>query len=383
MAMTTAPTASPPVEIVASNLDGFIASPPAAVRIAVDGKALLGVPDLHVLAIGVNRYRDVRRNLDHAGSDASTLGEALKAAGRKYYRNEPNVVVVPEKDVTAARLTALFEELGKRVKATDVFVFFIAGHGKTLRGDYYFVPPDLASFDQNAILAGGFGPEQWREWFARIKAEKSVFIFDICESGSAGATCKTRGGDYDTSYRRLADATGRVVLMAASDQQVAVEGYRGHGVFTYAMLEALAKADRNGDNEIELMELIEHVDARVPEISRALKACQASGPADFCQKPEVNLDRRPFYTLVPRYPDILAHPESGDVAVIPTAPTHVVLRDVDVLDNATRGSVASKLRRGDQVTRIETVGEWMLVARDGAVLGYIQNGPDTLLQLNR
>jgi hypothetical protein len=51
------------------------------------------------------------------------------------------------------------------------------------------------------------------------------------------------------------------------DDQPALEGYRGHGVFTYALLDALARGDRNGNGLIEVTELIEHVDGLVPEIT--------------------------------------------------------------------------------------------------------------------
>ena len=66
---------------------------------------------------------------------------------------------------------------------------------------------------------------------------------------------------------RLIQATGRTTLTAALDDQPALEGYRGHGVVTFAMLDALARGDLNGDGLISLTELIEHVDDPVPEIT--------------------------------------------------------------------------------------------------------------------
>ena len=53
--------------------------------------------------------------------------------------------------------------------------------------------------------------------------------------------------------------------MAASEQQLAVEGYKNHGVFTYALLEGLAKA--GGDDKVQLFDLADYVETRVPEIA--------------------------------------------------------------------------------------------------------------------
>src|SRR5262249_56166321 len=106
--------------------------------------------------------------------------------GKGLYRKEAKVVVVPDEEVTSDRLNKEFEELGAKVKATDVFVLFIAGHGKTVGGDYYFLPRDVGQFTDEGIRANGFGPQHWTAWFSKIKAEKSIWIIDTCESGSAG-----------------------------------------------------------------------------------------------------------------------------------------------------------------------------------------------------
>ena len=41
---------------------------------------------------------------------------------------------------------------------------------------------------------------------------------------------------------------------------IGVRGLRGHGVFTFAILDALARADTNSNGLIELAELIQHID---------------------------------------------------------------------------------------------------------------------------
>ena len=46
---------------------------------------------------------------------------------------------------------------------------------------------------------------------------------------------------------RLTRATGRTFLTATTDDAPALEGYRGHGLFTYSLLDALDKADTNNN----------------------------------------------------------------------------------------------------------------------------------------
>ncbi|MGA7326222.1 MAG: hypothetical protein WBX25_17490 [Rhodomicrobium sp.] len=88
--------------------------------------------------------------------------------------------------------------------------------------------------------------------------------------------------------------------MAAGPQQIAAEGYRNHGLFTYALLEGLAKA--GNEDKVQLYDLAGYVQTRVPDPSRELSVCDAKGPREYCKKPIVRLGERPNYPLAPRYP---------------------------------------------------------------------------------
>jgi hypothetical protein len=81
---------------------------------------------------------------------------------------------------------------------------------------------------------------------------------------------------------RLNEATGRPVLTAAAADQPALEGYppgspQRHGVFTYALLDALVNGDTNNDGKIELSELTAHIQTLAPKLSRELRG--GRGPA--------------------------------------------------------------------------------------------------------
>ncbi len=193
------------------------------------------------------------------------------------------------------------------------------------------MPPSLPGFSEEEIARQGFGPKELSTWFETIPSLKSIWIFDTCEAGSAERmpAFLSRGGALeDAALHRLKDATGRTIFMASSEQQSAIEGYHNHGVFTYALLEGLAKA--GSADQVQLFDLADYVTARVPEISRELNACEAKGPKDYCQKPVVALGHTPNYPVLPRYPKVLAM-LGADAPQISTKPTHVVFQETPLL----------------------------------------------------
>ncbi len=368
------------IEVSAENGQGLVQSLAARVTVKVDEKALKGAPDLYILALGVDDYKEVKRRLQFAVADAKGLSTALATAGKDFYRTEPKVMLLRDNEVTGDRLDHAFDQLGAKVRATDVFVLFMAGHGKTVGGDYYFLPRDINQFTDEGIRANAFGPKQWITWFAKIKAEKSIWIIDTCESGSAGRIFSARGSsDYDAAYKRLKDATGRTIFMSASEQQLAVEGYRGHGVFSYAFMEGLARADQGNAQVITLLGLMNYVDNRVPEISRDMKACEVTRPDDYCQRPVVEYGKL-NYPLVPRYPEILNVLNSTGIVVIPKIPTHIVLPPGAELFAQARGANREReLQPGESVTVVSTKEGWAEVAQNGKIIGFAQE--DRLLKL--
>jgi uncharacterized caspase-like protein len=100
-----------------------------------------------------------------------------------------------------------------------------------------------------------------------------ILLFDTCESGAlVGGYTRSRTDvpASEAAIGRLHEATGRPVLTAAAEGKPAFEGYQGHGVFTWALLDALKNGDSNGDGYIELSELVAYVQDQVPKIAAKL-----------------------------------------------------------------------------------------------------------------
>ena len=167
----------------------------------------------------------------------------------------------------------------------------------------------------------------------------------------------TRGG---LEQLAAVGRTGRTTLTAAMDDQPAREGNRGHGVFTFALLAALARGNRNRNGLVEVTEFLEHVMASY----RRSRTRPGSAPDNPLAVP---------FALTKQLPSLA--PAPGEEMIISPAPTHVVSEPVEVLKSAgATGSVVQKLDPVTTWTLIRTDQGWALVAKDGKALGYVAAG---------
>jgi WD40 repeat protein len=351
------------VEVVAYNGANLVASAPARAKVTWTGTEPSVPPRLYMLTVGINDYLDGALRLTYAVPDAKALAAALSEAGIGHYESVL-VTKVLDSDATAAKLDQVFADLAGRVRPRDVFVFFAAGHGKTLDGRYYFIPHDLRYQNERSLARDAIGQDQLQAWFARIPARKAVLMFDTCEAGSLTqrTAARTRGGlEQKAALGRLIQATGRATLTASTSTQEAYEGHGGHGVFTFALLDALARGDLNGNGLVELAELIQHVDGLVPAITE-----KRWGARQFPQMDAYGAN----FPLARQVPALA--PAQDDAIIIPVKPTHVSTEQLAIFKDAGgAGAVLEQLPPFTTVTLVRSDGGWVLVARDGKVLGYV------------
>ena len=365
------------IEVVAYNAKGLIASVPARIILKGTGSVAQVKPRLFVLAIGINDYLDSRLKLNFAAPDARAVAASFEKAGSSLYESV-NVRTVLNEEATASKLDSVFRKLGSEIRASDVFVFFVAGHGRTLNGKYYFIPQDFRYRDQNSYVQSGISQEQWQIWISLVPARKSILIYDTCESGTVTAdtmVVAARGTrqveEQEVAYEKLRQATGRTILAASTDTQPALEGYRGHGVLSYAVMDAIQSAPVNAGGLIEVTSLIGHVDTKVPEFSY-----QAFKQRQF---PQAKFSGSNF-PIVQRT-TVLAGAASAAVSAVPTKPTHVVIAPATVRSAPdARSTAAAQLPAGAQVAIVRREGGWTVVVRDGKELGYVEESALVALQ---
>jgi uncharacterized caspase-like protein len=177
-----------------------------------------------------------------------------------------------DEEATATGLERIIQEISAEMNPRDTFILFAAAHGYSNNGRFYLLPQDYqGGTDPTALTSRAIGQERLQDWIAnRIKARRAIILLDTCESGALTngyAHSRTDAPASEAAVGRLHEATGRPVLTAAAAGKPAFEGYQGHGVFTWALIDALFHGDTNGDGLIELSELATHVQNTVPKIS--------------------------------------------------------------------------------------------------------------------
>ena len=227
---------------------------------------------LHVVAIGINEYKNPDYRLNYGVPDAKAILGFFDNGQHRLYKSIEARQLLDKK----ATKRAIVKRLKKLAKAEpqDTVVLYMAGHGDTLDGEWYFWPYDLVRPEgERERRKKGLSRTELLDLVAGVGAQKVLMLIDSCKSGAA---LTTRGVAADRkALSQLARAAGVHLVAAAGQQQFATElAELGHGVFTYAVLEGLAGgADTApGDGNVRIYELLGYIDRRIPEVSRQYKA---------------------------------------------------------------------------------------------------------------
>jgi hypothetical protein len=227
---------------------------------------------LYILAIGVEKYPGLGKHcgsdgtsscdLSFSGADARALVTAVENRLRPTHEKVVKRVLVngagAENEPTATNtLNAI--DLLREAKETDTVLLFIAGHGFNDGPNYRFLPT-------NAELAGdtprGATVVPWyalQEAVETAKGRRILFI-DTCHSGNA----------YNERLGNAAYHANIIAYTAARFDQLSLEDPKlGHGLFTYAVVEALeGKGGFAVKHQISTKELAEYVMKRVEELAK-------------------------------------------------------------------------------------------------------------------
>ena len=345
------------VEVTAYNGAGLLATLPLRITVDKFGATTTERPRMHVLAIGVNKYRMPEYQLNYAVNDADEFTKAMTAVSKGLFAGV-DVTTLKDEKVTRDDIAAAFNQISTATKPGDVFVLFLSGHGVSVDGRYYYYPQNL-DFAAGQNYQNGIGQDLWQEWLAKIPAQKTLLILDTCESGGASGIIKGASA-RETAMDQLQYATGQNLIAAAGSSEVAREGYKNHGVLTYALLEALSQQPKEGGEEkVKVGMLADYVEERVPDITQSVWGVP--------QRPVRRLTGSDF-PIGFRTAGLL--PAAGED--IPTQPTHVLIRNETVREMPAKDAPGGlTLDAGTQVRVIDLVGDFAKIARAGKKLGYV------------
>lgn len=250
----------------AFNAAGTVESRPDEIAVASTAAAARK-PELYVLAVGVDSYRDGSMNLKFAADDAKAVAGIFEPG--LFAKVHPTTLT--DAGATKAAILKALGDIGAQATAQDAFVLFLAGHG-TLVGDvFYYLPHDANLQSDETVKDTGISAVQLSERIADIPAVKQVVVLDACHSG-ASARLMTRSVELPKAQQALARNSGSFLIAASSPEQKAGEVEAlGHGVLTYTILEAV----KPGSGVTTVNGLLRTVSDEVPRVAeRYLKLQQ-------------------------------------------------------------------------------------------------------------
>jgi WD40 repeat protein len=225
-------------------------------------------PNFYGLMVGVSDYKDDRLDLKYPTKDSKDVGKVMEAAAKKllntstenhvkmYYVNSEvkgeNGFTTPER----AGVKMALESIAKEAKAEDVVMIFFAGHG-VMEGDkdkrFTFLTAE--STKENLVGISTKDLEQWMSGENGYLPNKTILIFDACNSGQATEELMAMARDDDETQRirqveDLKDKSGMFIMSASAANQSAYELPRyGHGLLTYSLLKTLKTSSSTLDEE--------------------------------------------------------------------------------------------------------------------------------------
>ncbi len=246
------------------------------------------------LLVGINDYsqtvtktggRGLFRNLECAVRDAEELASAWDAQqrGALYRGVQLTTLPAPGRPATRQAILDALKALAKEVGPDDRVIIFLSGHGD-LAGpekdkEFVFCCP---SYDPKQYATTGLTSHDLYEALAAIRCRKVVFL-DACHSG-------------DLALNPVRDLTpggqGPIIVSACDQAESSWEEGKllKHGLFTYALLEAMSKgfdeADQDPkDGQLNVPELYEYIRNRVAQLTEEIKKPPQT-PVCFPPEPE-------------------------------------------------------------------------------------------------
>ena len=346
------------IEITAYNGAGLITTPTFRITVDKFGATTEERPRMYVLAIGVDKYRMKDYELHYAAEDADSFAKAIETVGSDLFANVIPTVLKNEQ-VTAAAIGKAFEQIGAAAKPSDVFVLFLGGHGKSVEGRYYYYPQSL-DFAAGQTYQDGIGQDQWQEWLAKVPAQKTLLILDTCESGAAGGLIRGADSARQTAMDQLEHATGQNLIAAAGSSQSAIEGYKGHGVLTYAVLDALTKKEGTvSEEKVKVSMLANYVDEHVPEITQKVWGVY--------QKPVLKVSGNDFPIGIRAAVLTETEPDTEYIGK-----GFILMRNERVRELPKDDAAGERqLEAPTVVDVVKFEGDWALIAVEGQKLGYV------------
>jgi uncharacterized caspase-like protein len=218
------------LEVRAASADGALEGTPARLVLSCARRAER--PDLYLLSVGVNRYRQESLNLQYAVGDARAMTELFQQRGKPLYRTIQATTLVDD-GATRAAIRQALGEAARRARPQDVLVVFLAGYGRKVGQRAYFIPHEFRFRDgktvEEDIREQGLALDVLGDDLRAVAAGRRLVILDCGYCG--------KGIDW-LAAREGKGGTARTFVIANEEEAVELKEMR-HGALTAALLAGL------------------------------------------------------------------------------------------------------------------------------------------------
>lgn len=236
-------------------------------------------PDLYIMAIGIDDYKNIRYKLNHSTDDSRGFVESIRSGAQRVF-GSIEIVEIYNEHADKINVIAKLDELASKIGPDDVFILFYAGHGIALeesdKPEFFFVLRNVTQMsDISQCSQYGLSGIELREKLKIIQAKKQLLFIDACNSGAFAESFALRGAAEENALAKLSKATGISVYAATTSEQMASEHQKlGHGIFSYTLIEALSGKAVNLDGQISNYSLKSYLDFRVPQLSKQYRGTE-------------------------------------------------------------------------------------------------------------
>jgi len=180
------------------------------------------------LVIGNAAYKEAP--LRNPVNDARAMAAALRKLGFD---------VIARENATRDQLGRAIVEFGGRLDASSAALVFYAGHGIQSRGRNYLIPVDAALNAESDLRYQAVDVTGLLEEIEQAQSRVGFVILDACRNNPFER--RLRGAAQASGLAAIDAARGLMIAYATSPGSVAADGDGSNGVYTAALLKALAQ----------------------------------------------------------------------------------------------------------------------------------------------
>lgn len=235
------------------------------------------------IVIGINRYQNPGITpLQFAEADARMLADALVKYGG--FQSKDVFVLTTDRAgyefPTRTNVAFRFDYLIKNMGPNDTLVVYFSGHGVEIEGQSFLLTAEADSRSLLTLQQSALEAKDLFSWLSATKAARTMLVVDACRNDPMAGKGDAKNALSDAMARDLTLVARRetapqsqvipasATFFACSAGQRSYEwSDKGHGFFTYYLVEGLKGKAAASDGRITLQSLTAYVQREVADSS--------------------------------------------------------------------------------------------------------------------